>query len=69
MTAQGQREMAAMDGLVKLDSPTAQRVSFFVMLQSTVSRGWVGALAIADIKCAFLQGKGAPSRAFKLSST
>ena len=64
LTAQGQREKAAMDGLVKLDSPTAQRVSFFVMLQITVSRGWARNTAVADIKCAFLQGKGREEQGF-----
>ena len=58
LTAQGQRERAALNGLVKLDSPTAQRVSFNVMLQITASRGWGETTAVADIKCAFLQGKG-----------
>ena len=43
-------------GLSKFVAPTAQRVSFFVFLQLTVSSGWAREMFIGDIKNAHLQG-------------
>ena len=50
---------------MKLDSPTAQRVSFFAVLQVATSLKWLDTFAVADIKCAFLQGKGRQEQGFE----
>ena len=55
--AQASHEPLARMGLVKLDSPTVQRVGVMLFLQTTVNLGWTKHLRKGDISTAFLQGE------------
>ena len=56
MCAQGFTEPLARQGLVKLDSPTAQRVGIMVFLQVVADSGWLKTWRAGDISSTFLQG-------------
>ncbi len=56
MCAQGFTEPLARAGLVKLDSPTVQRIGIMVFLQITANFGWFDTWRKGDISSAFLQG-------------
>ena len=57
LCAQAFNEPLAREGLVKVDSPTIQRVGVMIFLQMTVNFGWTKHWRSGDIKAAFLQGK------------
>ena len=54
--AQGFTEPMAKAGLVKLDSPTVQRVGIMVFLQLVANFGWTDTWRKGDVSSAFLQG-------------
>ena len=56
LCAQASKEPAAMAGLIKLDSPTVQRVGVMIFLQLLANFGWHENWIKADISSAFLQG-------------
>ena len=56
LCAQASGEPMALNGLLKLDSPTVQRVGVIIFLQLMLDFGWTGFWRKADIKSAFLQG-------------
>ena len=57
LCAQASREPLAMAGLIKLDSPTVQRIGVMIFVQLVVNFGWVDWWYKGDISTAFLQGK------------
>ena len=61
LCAQASREPLAMMGLLKLDSPTVQRVGIGIFVQVTVNLKWQSHWRKGDITSAFLQGKGRDS--------
>ena len=57
LCAQASSEPGAVQGLVKLDSPTAQRLGVMLFIQFVLNHGWVSTWRKGDISTAFLQGK------------
>ena len=57
LCAQAYDEPVAKAGLVKVDSPTVQRMGVMVFLQLTVKFKWTQFWRKGDVKAAFLQGK------------
>ena len=57
LCAQASREPSAMQGLVKLDSPTVQRIGVMVFIQLVVNFKWTKYWYKGDISTEFLQGK------------
>jgi len=66
MCAQGFSEPLAKAGLVKLDSPTVQRVGIMVFLQLVANFDWIQTWRKGDISSAFLQGTERDSSKGKL---
>ena len=56
LCAQGSKEPLAKAGMVKLDSPTVQRIGIMIFLQLTANFGWYDTWRKGDISSAFLQG-------------
>ena len=57
LCAQASKEPLAMQGLLKLDSPTVQRVGIMIFLQVTVNLRWTQHWRKGDVSSAFLQGQ------------
>ena len=57
LCAQAFNEPLARAGLIKVDSPTIQRVGIMIFLQLIANFGWTQHWRKGDIKAAFLQGK------------
>ena len=56
LCAQGSREPLALEGRLKPDSPTVQRIGVMLFIQIIVNSGWQSSWIKVDVKSAFLQG-------------
>ena len=57
LCAQASGEPLAQAGLIKLDSPTVQRLGLMVFLQAMLNLEWTKTWRKGDVSSAFLQGK------------